>query len=89
MTPMKKAVYLAGSSGSGKTTFSLLASGITLLATRREIQENVPEELKKIGNDKTESKTSLPEAFKTKSSVYALDTPGTGDSRSKEYQIAN
>ena len=81
---MKKAVYLAGTSGSGKTTFALLAGGNTLIATRWEIEEVVPEELKKIGNDKTESKTCLPEAFETKSSVYAIDTPGTGDSRSKE-----
>ena len=41
--------------------------------------------MKKIGNNKTRSKTDLPEAFETKSHVYVIDTAGTGDSRSKEF----
>ena len=93
MKMMQKAVYFAGPSGAGKTTQALLATGATLVASRKKIEEKVPEDTpddkRKIGNNNIESKTLLPEAFATSSGIYAIDGPGTGDSRSKEHQIAN
>ena len=86
MKMMQKAVYFAGPSGAGKTTQALLATGATLVASRKKIEEKVPEDTpddkRKIGNNNIESKTLLPEAFATSSGIYAIDGPGTGDSRS-------
>ena len=35
--------------------------------------------------NKTQSETILPEAYRTSSGIFAIDGPGTGDSRSKEH----
>ena len=41
MKPMEKAVYFAGTTGNGKTTFALLSAGFTLWATKWKIEEIV------------------------------------------------
>ena len=93
MNQMVKAVYLAGPSGAGKTSFSLLSNGQTLVSSKRSINEKIPDgtpdDQVKIGINVIESKTLLPEAFPTKTGVFAIDGPGAGDSRSKEHKIAN
>ena len=59
MRLMQKAVYFAGPSGAGKTTLALLAKGATLVATRRNVEEKIPEgtldQERKIGNNNIQS----------------------------------